>query len=64
MVVVMMMLELCVQWLWPLPSRSAVRIAATPWTRPASGAHAIHMAHATAGTQLALIHAPTHRHLR
>ncbi|WP_146183331.1 hypothetical protein [Limnohabitans sp. JirII-29] len=64
MVLVMMMLELCAQWLWPLQMRSFAHIATNPRSRPAPRATAIHMAHAQPGTRLAPIHAPTHRRPR
>ncbi|WP_408598496.1 hypothetical protein [Limnohabitans sp.] len=64
MVLVMMMLELCTQWLWPLQARSVARIAIPLWSSPALRVPAIPMAHAQPGTRLAPIHAPTHRRQR
>ncbi len=64
MVLVMMMLELCTQWLWPLQARSVARIANHLRPRPAPRAPVISMTHAQPGTRLAPIHVPNHRRPR
>ena len=61
MVAAMMILELCVHWLMPVPSRSVAHVALTPWNRAAR--RAPHFVCAKPGQRLALIHAPNHRPL-
>jgi hypothetical protein len=67
MVVAMLMLmELCTEWLLPRSVSSVARHTFASWTSPVSPATADHATHSTTGQLqlLALIHAPTHRPLR
>ena len=67
MVVAMLMLmELCTEWLLPRSVCSVARRTLASWTSPVSPATADQATHSTTGQPqlLALIHAPTHRPLR
>ena len=67
MVVAMLMLmELCTEWLLPPTVCSVARRTLASWTSPVSPATAHQATHSTTGQPrlLALIHAPTHRPLR
>jgi hypothetical protein len=67
MVVAMLMLmELCTEWLLPRTVCGVARHTQARWTSPVSPAPADQATHLTTGQPqlLALIHAPTHRRLR